>query len=121
MLKALDGEAELAGTVRDTVAAVMRERGLDTGSGTGLIAGDAKLSDTLGLKSMDLAQIVLTLEDALGVDPFREIPITSIRTVDDLVRAYAVSLGLEAGAAPGAQDMAAEMTAARQRRAGRRR
>lgn len=117
MLKALDGEAELAGTVRATVAAVMRERGLDTGP----IAGDAKLSDTLGLKSMDLAQIVLTLEDALGVDPFREIPITSIRTVDDLVRAYAVTLGLDAGAAPGAQDMAAEMTAARQRRAGRRR
>lgn len=117
MLKALDSEARLAEAVRETVAAVMRERGLDTG----LIAEEAKLSDTLGLKSMDLAQIVLMLEDEIGADPFREFPITSIRTVGDLVRAYAVALGLDAGTAPGAQDMAAEMAAARQRRAGRRR
>ncbi len=117
MLKALDSEARVAEAIHGAVAAVMRERGLDTS----LIADDAKLSDTLGLKSMDLAQIVLTLEDELGADPFREIPITSIRTVGDLVRAYAVTLGVANGDAPGGQDMAAEMEAARQRRAGRRR
>ena len=116
MLKALDSEERVAEAVRDTVAAVMRERGLDTG----LIAADAKLSDTLGLKSMDLARIVLTLEDEIGVDPFQRIPITSVRTVGDLVSAYAATLGLAAGAAPGGQDMASEMEAARQRRAGRR-
>lgn len=117
MLKSLESEAAVAEAVRGATAAVMRERGLDTGA----IADDAKLSETLGLKSMDLAQVVLTLEDELGADPFREIPITSIRTVGDLVRAYAVTLGVASGAAPGGQDMAAEMAAARMRRAGRRR
>ena len=117
MLKAVESEARVAEAIHGAVATVMRERGLDTS----LIADGAKLTDTLGLKSMDLAQIVLTLEDELGTDPFREIPITSIRTVGDLVRAYAVTLGVAAGAVPGGQDMAAEMEAARQRRAGRRR
>lgn len=117
MLKAVESEAPVAEAIRGVLAGVMRERGLDTS----LIADDAKLSDTLGLKSMDLAQIVLTLEDELDADPFREIPITSIRTVGDLVRAYAVTLGVEKGAMPGGQDMAAEMETARKRRAGRRR
>jgi acyl carrier protein len=117
MLKALGSEEQVAQTVRGAVAQVMRERGLDTAA----IADDARLSDTLGLKSMDLAQIVLTLEDDLGADPFREIPITSIRTVGDLVQAYSVTLGLSASAAPGGQNIAAEMEAARVRRTGRRR
>lgn len=117
MLETTGDMERVAATVRETVAAVMRERGLDAAA----ISYEAKLSDTLGLKSMDLAQIVLTLEDDLETDPFQAIPITSIRTVGDLVRAYGVSLGLVAAEAPGAQDMAAEMAAARQRRAGRRR
>lgn len=117
MLKALGTKEQIAQTVRGAVAQVMRERGLDTGT----IADDARLSDTLGLKSMDLAQIVLTLEDEVGADPFQEIPITSIRTVGDLVQAYTVTLGLSASPAPGGQDMAAEMEAARARRTGRRR
>ena len=117
MLKPVDSEAQVTQAVKGAVATVMHERGLDTAR----IAEDAKLSDTLGLKSMDLAQIVLTLEDDLGADPFQQIPITSIRTVGDLVRAYAVTLGVASGAAPGGQDMAAEMEAARARRTGRRR
>lgn len=117
MLKTLGSEDKVAEVVRGAVSAVMRERGLDTSR----IAADAKLSDTLGLKSMDLAQIVLTLEDELGADPFREIPITSIRTVGDLTRAYTVTLGLASGAAPGGQDMTAEMEAARARRSRKRR
>ena len=117
MLKPAGSEEQVAAAIHATVAAVMRERGLDTGA----IAADARLSETLGLKSMDLAQIVLTLEDDLGADPFREIPITSIRTVGDLVRAYTVTLGFAQGTAPGGQDMTVEMEAARARRAGRRR
>jgi acyl carrier protein len=104
-------------TVNTTVAAVMAARGLDPGAITPL----AKLSETLGLRSMDLAQIVLTLEDDLNTDPFQAIPITSIRTVSDLTQAYLVSLGLSEGGLPGAQDMAAEMAAAKARRAHRRR
>ena len=117
MLKSLGSEEQVAEIVRGTVASVMRERGLDTAG----IQDEARLSDTLGLKSMDLAQIVLRLEDDLGVDPFRQMPITSIRTVGDLVQAYAITLGVAFGTAPGGQDMAAEMEAARARRAGRRR
>ena len=85
------------------------------------IAPEARLSETLGLRSMDLAQIVLTLEDDLDCDPFQEIPITSIRTVGDLTGAYLAALGLAEAARPGAQDMAAEMAAARARQARRRR
>lgn len=117
MLEAINSIDSVTAAVNDTIAAVMAQRGLDPAR----IAGDAKLSDTLGLKSMDLAQIVLTLEDDLETDPFQSIPITSIRTVGDLIAAYAVALGLSAQATPGAQDMSAEMAAARARRAGRRR
>jgi acyl carrier protein len=103
--------------VESTIASVMAARGLDPGG----ISPPAKLSETLGLRSMDLAQIVLTLEDDLNTDPFQAIPITSIRTVGDLTQAYLVSLGLSEGELPGAQDMSAEMAAAKARRAHRRR
>jgi acyl carrier protein len=99
------------------IAAVMTARDLDPGA----IDLAAKLSETLGLRSMDLAQIVLTLEDDLNSDPFQQIPITSIRTVGDLIQAYLVTLGLSDGSAPGMQDMAAEMAAAKTRAARRRR
>ena len=104
-------------TVNATVAAVMAARDLDPGR----IEPLAKLSETLGLRSMDLAQIVLTLEDDLNTDPFQEIPITSIRTVGDLIQAYLVSLGLSEGSLPGTQDMSAEMAVAKARRLRRRR
>lgn len=103
--------------VNATIASIMTARDLDPGA----IAPLAKLSETLGLRSMDLAQIVLTLEDDLNTDPFQAIPITSIRTVGDLTQAYLVSLGLLEGGLPGAQDMSAEMAAAKERRSRRRR
>jgi acyl carrier protein len=76
---------------------------------------DDKLNATLGLRSIDLAQIVLDLEDALGTDPFQEIPITSIRTVGDVVNAYKQGLGLIEAAS---QDdgVEAALEAARRRR-----
>jgi acyl carrier protein len=117
MLETVASLERVKAAIHETVAGVMATRGLDPAG----IADDAKLSDTLGLKSMDLAEIVLTLEDELETDPFQEIPITSIRTVGDLVTAYGVALGLVDRSAPGSQDMAAEMAAARERRAGRRR
>ena len=109
--------AAVADRIADTIAEVMRERGLDPAS----IAPEARLTEGLGLKSMDLARIVLTLEDELEVDPFQTVPITSIRTVGDLTAAYLGALGLGGAPAPAAPDMAAEMQAARARRAGRRR
>ena len=108
-------ETTIRETVADTVRDVMTARGLDlAGFSTG-----ARLAEGLGLKSMDLAQIVLVLEDELDCDPFQQISITSIRTVDDLVRAYLVGLGLAEAGAPA--DMSAEIAAARARRTNRRR
>lgn len=106
--------AAIEARVHATVAEVMASRGLDAP-----VTAEARLSEGLGLRSMDLAQIVLTLEDTLETDPFQEIPITSIQTVGDLTRAYLVSLGLaEPEDAP---DISAELAAARERRARRRR
>lgn len=49
---------------------------------------DALVED-LGLKSLDLARIIATLELKLDLDPFAElVSITSIRTVGDLYAAY---------------------------------
>jgi acyl carrier protein len=117
MLETTLTEARVADTVNSTIAAVMAARDLDPGG----IEPLARLSETLGLRSLDLAQIVLTLEDDLDIDPFQQIPITSIRTVGDLTDAYLVSLGLSDSTLPGTQDMAAEMEAAKARRTRRRR
>ncbi len=117
MLETTPTKGGVEETVNSTIAAVMAARDLDPGG----IEPLATLSETLGLRSLDLAQIVLTLEDDLDIDPFQTIPITSIRTVGDLTDAYLVSLGLSDRALPGTQDMAAEMEAAKARRARRRR
>ena len=116
MLEATPERDRIRATVEETVTAVMAERDLDRSR----FGPEAKLSETLGLRSMDLAQIVLTLEDELDSDPFQEIPITSIRTVGDLTAAYLSAAGLGDAPDAGAQDMAAEMAAA-EARAGRRR
>lgn len=50
--------------------------------------GDKLVAD-LGLKSLDLAQLVAMLEMQTGLDPFAErVAITSVRTVGDMVSAY---------------------------------
>ena len=117
MLETMLTRRRVEETVVATIAAIMTARDLDLGA----IDPLAKLSETLGLRSMDLAQIVLTLEDDLNTDPFQQIPITSIRTVGDLTQAYLVALGLSDDITPGMQDMVAEMAAAKSRLARRRR
>jgi acyl carrier protein len=53
------------------------------------VANADRLSD-LGLGSLDLAEVIVKLEAALDVDPFAElVSVTSLRTVGDLLRAYA--------------------------------
>lgn len=50
---------------------------------------DRRLITDLGLKSLDLAQLVALLEYSLRVDPFaRLVSITDVRTVGDLCLAY---------------------------------
>lgn len=53
------------------------------------INADDQLNAHLALTSLDLAQLIAALEIRLDADPFaQQTPITSIRTVGDLVRAY---------------------------------
>jgi acyl carrier protein len=49
------------------------------------------LAVEVGLDSLDLAQVVVLLEQQLGVDPFRKRG-AAIRTFADLVRAYRTEL-----------------------------
>jgi acyl carrier protein len=80
----LDRE-QVAELVRDEIRQLLDERAepVVTLSDTDNLAAD------LGFSSMDLAQLVAQLEQRLGEDPFAElVPITSVRTVRDLVDAY---------------------------------
>ena len=96
MLAKNERAAQVDEMVRATIADLLDEQGLDNPG----IEDEAKLVDTLGLKSMDIAQVVLTLEDELEIDPFQEIPITSVRTVGDLIQAYQGALDPSLEAAP---------------------
>ena len=104
MLAKNDAVDQVSQAVLATITDLMEEQGLDH---EGLDEA-AKLVDTLGLKSMDIAQIVLVLEDELDADPFQEIPITSVRTVGDLINAYQVTLNpdLASDAAPSEESSA---------------
>jgi acyl carrier protein len=71
--------------VHERIRALLAERA----GAVGRLSGTEKLSATLGLSSLDLALLVAELEAQLGVDPFAKlVSITSVRSVDDLVRAY---------------------------------
>lgn len=119
MLAKSEAASRVDQLVRDTISDLLDEQGLDNPG----VEDDAKLVDTLGLKSMDIAQVVLVLEDELDADPFQEIPITSVRTVGDLINAYQIALDpnsaseAESEAAPEAAPAAPPVS----RRANRRR
>jgi acyl carrier protein len=53
----------------------------EVGMGQGLV-------DQLGLGSMDLAELIATLEAELGVDPFATVAISKVKTVGDLCAAF---------------------------------
>jgi acyl carrier protein len=76
-----------------------------------------KLAATLGLSSLDLAFLVADLEAELGVDPFaRLVSITSVRSVEDLERAYQQAFFPETNVAPQDDGLAAAADRARTRR-----
>ena len=76
---------EIESIVHERIRVLLAERGGEAGR----LSGNEKLSATLGLSSLDLALLVAELEAQLGVDPFAKlVSITSVRSVDDLVRAY---------------------------------
>ena len=76
---------QIEATVHERIRAILAERAEEVAN----LSGTEKLSATLGLSSLDLALLVAELEAQLGVDPFAKlVSITSIRSVNDLVRAY---------------------------------
>ena len=76
---------QIESIVHRRIRALMAERVGEVGG----LSGADKLSATLGLSSLDLAFLVAGLEAELGVDPFAKlVSITSVRTVEDLVKAY---------------------------------
>jgi acyl carrier protein len=104
--------------VRETVlrrlVEVMREG--DAAGNVERIAPAATLNGDLGLASLDLAQLVALLEVDLQADPFAAlVPITGVRTVNDLCVAYERAV---AGEQPAAEDP--ELAAIRERAAARR-
>jgi acyl carrier protein len=81
--------AQIESIVHDRIRAVVAERVGEVAR----LSGSEKLSATLGLSSLDLAFLVAELEAELGVDPFAKlVSITSVRSVEDLVRAYQQAL-----------------------------
>ena len=78
-------QAQIHSIIHERIRAVLAERVGEVGP----LSGAEKLSATLGLSSLDLAFLVADLEAELGVDPFAKlVSITSVRSVEDLVRAY---------------------------------
>lgn len=93
MLTAHPAPAAIEKTVHDTIRAIVTE---EKGS-CPAFSGTDRL-EAVGLESLDLARLVAELEGRLGRDPFAElVPITSVRTVDDLVRAYVTAFSPDAG------------------------
>lgn len=76
------------------------------------------LTGDLGLRSLDLAHVIAILEAELGADPFaRLVPITSIRTVGDLVEAYRKCLAGEPPSDAAVQEQAEAAQRGQTRRA----
>lgn len=82
-----------AAQIRQTVHRTIEEIVARTGRTAHAFRDDDLLVDT-GLASLDLAAVVAALERVWKVDPFLEVvPITEIRTVGDLCRAYQGFIG----------------------------
>jgi acyl carrier protein len=76
---------QIEAIIHERIYTLMRERSDELRT----LHSSDNLNSALGLSSLDLATLVAQLEAELGFDPFtKSVAITSVRTVDDLVRAY---------------------------------
>jgi hypothetical protein len=89
MLTGKPGDTEIRQTVHQVIAEIVARKG-----GPVPTFGDDDLLVDTGLASLDLAAVVARLERLWNADPFLEaVPITEIRTVGDLWRAYREFIG----------------------------
>lgn len=108
---------DLEETVRAAVLALARRRNPAIAE----VQPAHRLTGELGLKSLDLAELVAGLEMELAIDPFAElVAITSVRTVADLCDAYRRGLAGEAPAPSAAVAAGAGRAEARRQAALRR-
>ncbi|MBI5509934.1 MAG: hypothetical protein HY903_14355 [Deltaproteobacteria bacterium] len=78
--------SDVAETVRATVLEIVRRQRPEVQA----VVGEQALVAELGLRSMDIAELVATLEMKLNADPFEElVAISDVKTVGDLCAAYA--------------------------------
>jgi acyl carrier protein len=77
--------------IRATVKATIQQVLEGTGRPRRPFEDDDLLFAEVGLDSLDLAQVVVMLEQEIGVDPFCQSGAT-IRTFADLVRSYQAAL-----------------------------
>ena len=77
--------------VRAQVVSVIQRILTDSGRTPGDLADDDRLTGAVGLDSLDLAVMVVGLEQSLGIDPFRE-GAAPVATIGALVDLYAERL-----------------------------
>jgi len=77
--------ADVARRVAAIFHEVCRASGLDTPE----LGADTVLDSSLGLESVDFAEIVVRLEAEFGIDPFAQGEVPSVITFGDLVALYA--------------------------------
>ena len=88
MLNQVPNKQEIQQVIEEHIRQILEEKATHDGE-LPAIGREDRLGAGLGLSSLDLAQLVATLEMRLKADPFQElVPITSVRTVADLCGAY---------------------------------
>lgn len=66
-----------------------------TGKELATIKDDEGLNANLGLASLQFAQLIVSLEEEIGVDPFADLfSISDMKTVRDVVNAYSKTVGM---------------------------
>jgi len=73
--------------IRATIEHVIKRVLTDSGRPTRTFKNDDELGEEIGLDSLDLAVMIVELEQELGVDPFRDGE-HSVRTFGDVVSLY---------------------------------
>jgi acyl carrier protein len=89
MLKQVVSSAEIERILREEISQILEEKPPEARVSPERITREQRLGPDLGLTSLDLAQLVAVVEGRLEADPFQElVPITSVRNVGDLCKAY---------------------------------
>jgi acyl carrier protein len=80
----LPTDSEILPRVIEEFGAVFRNKGLKPPP----LAPETALDGSLGLESLDFAELVVRLEEAFGKDPFSNGTIPEVRTLGDLCALY---------------------------------